>query len=119
LEGLRLALDIKVVVLNQCEVLLQGSNVDTDPRHSGGMLGAIGRTLWLEGMLGGLKKKLQTHQAYQRARKALEYLEAGNEVMDKYRPIHPQDLALSGDVVEEQRLGQRNDTLAMVWCIGQ
>jgi len=38
--------------------------------------------------------------------------------MDKYRPIHPQDLALSGDVVEEQRLGQRNDTLAWFWCIG-
>ena len=48
----------------------------------------------------------------------MEYLEAGNEVMDKYRPIHPQDLALSGDVVEEQRLGQRNDTLAWFWCIG-
>ena len=38
--------------------------------------------------------------------------------MDKYRPICPQDLALSGDVVEEQRLGQRNDTLAWFWRIG-
>jgi len=57
-------------------------------------------------------------RAYQRARRALEYLEAGNEVMDKYRPIHPQDLALSGNVVEEQRLGQRNDTLAWFWNIG-
>ena len=46
----------------------------------------------------------------------MEYLEASNEVMDKYRPICPQDLALSGDVVEEQRLGQRNDTLAWFWC---
>jgi len=65
------------------------------------------------------EKKIARHiRAYQRARKALEYLEAGNEVMDKYRPIHPQDLALSGDVVEEQRLGQRNDTLAWFWCIG-
>jgi len=51
--------------------------------------------------------KISRHmRAYQRARQALEYLEAGNEVMDKYRPIHPQDLALSGDVVEEQRLGR-------------
>ena len=47
----------------------------------------------------------------------MEYLEASNEVMDKYRPIHPQDLALSGDVVEEQRLGQKNDTLAWFWNI--
>jgi len=64
--------------------------------------------------------KIARHmRAYQRVRQALEYLEAGNEVMDKYRPIHPQDLALSGDVVEEQRLGQRNDTLALFWHIGQ
>jgi len=63
--------------------------------------------------------KIARHmRAYQRARRALEYLEAGNEVMDKYRPIRPQDLALSGDVVEEQRLGQRNDTLAWFWRIG-
>jgi len=63
--------------------------------------------------------KITRHiRAYQRARRALEYVDAGNKVMDKYRPIHPQDLALSGDVVEEQRLGQRNDTLAWFWCIG-
>jgi len=63
--------------------------------------------------------KIARHiRTYQRARKALEYLEASNEVMDKYRPILPQDLALSGDVVEEQRLGQRNDTLAWFWHIG-
>jgi len=48
----------------------------------------------------------------------LEYLEASNEVMDEYRPIGPEYLALSGDVVEEQRLGQRNDTLAWFWRIG-
>jgi len=63
--------------------------------------------------------KISRHiRTYQRARKALEYLEASNEVMEKYRPILPQDLALSGDVVEEQRLGQRNDTLAWFWHIG-
>src|SRR5882724_5080199 len=56
-------------------------------------------------------------RAYQRARRALEYLDAGNKVMDKYRPIRPQDLALSGDVVGEQRLWQRNDTLVWFWCI--
>src|SRR5882724_5729038 len=63
--------------------------------------------------------KITRHiRAYQRARKALKYLEAGNKVMDKYRPICPQDLALRGDVVEDQRLGQRNDTLAWFWHIG-
>ena len=95
--------------------------MDTEPRHSGGMLGETGRTLWLEGTLGGLKTKFPDTSGHLRARKALEYLEAGNEVMDKYRPICPQDLALSGDVVEEQRLGQRNDTLAWFWhtCFSQ
>jgi len=45
-------------------------------------------------------------------------LKLATEVMDSIGPIHPQDIALSGDVVEEQRLGQRNDTLAWFWCIG-
>ena len=63
--------------------------------------------------------KITRHiRAYQRVRKALEYLDAGNKVMDNYRPIHPQDLALSGVVVEEQRLGKRNDTLVWFWHIG-
>ena len=40
--------------------------------------------------------KITRHiREYQRARQALEYLDAGNKVMDKYRPICPQDLALS------------------------
>ena len=63
--------------------------------------------------------KITSHiRAYQRARRALEYLDAGNKAMDKYRPICLQYLALSGDVFEEQRLGQRNDTLVWFWHIG-
>ena len=63
--------------------------------------------------------KIARHmRAFQRAKRSLENLEASNEVIDKYRPIHSQYLALSGDVVEEQRLGQRNDTLAWFWHIG-
>jgi len=83
------------------------------------MLGATGRTLWLEGMLGGLKTKLPDTSGHIKGPgKPWSTLKPGNEVMDKYRPILPQDLALSGDVVEEQRLGQRNDTLAWFWHIG-
>jgi len=60
--------------------------------------------------------KIARHiRAYQRARQALEYLEASNKVMDKYRPILPQDLVLGGDVVEGKRLWQRND--ALVWFL--
>jgi len=42
----------------------------TDPRHSGGMLRAIGRTLWQEGTLGEAEDKISRHiRAYQRASK--------------------------------------------------
>jgi hypothetical protein len=62
--------------------------------------------------------KIKRHvRAYKRARQALECLKAPNEVMDTYRPILPEDLNVSGDVVEENRLGQRNDTLAWFWHI--
>ena len=45
-------------------------------------------------------------------------LKAGDEVMDMYRPIQSEDLSLSGDVVEEHRLGQRKDGLAWFWRMG-
>jgi len=62
LEGLRLAWDIKPCCFKpKWRFCFKGSNVDTDP-DSGGMLGAIGRTLWLEGKLGGPKTNYQTHE---------------------------------------------------------
>lgn len=57
-------------------------------------------------------------RAYTRARQALLNLRAEDEVMDMYRPILAKDLSLSGDVVEEHRLGQRRDGLAWFWHIG-
>jgi hypothetical protein len=38
--------------------------------------------------------------------------------MIRYKPILPQDLSLSGDVIEEQRTGQRNDALPWFWRMG-
>ena len=64
------------------------------------------------------EKIFRIHRTYQRARKALENLRAPSEVMDKYRPILLEDLKVSGDVTEEQRLGQRNDTIPWFWLIG-
>jgi len=47
------------------------------------MLGAIGRTLWLEGTSWRAKRQnCQTHEAYQRAGELWSSLEAGNEVME-------------------------------------
>ena len=54
-----------------------------------------------------LEDKIKRHvRAYKRARQALECFKAPNEVMDTYRPILPEYLNVSGDVVEENRLGQ-------------
>lgn len=52
---------------------------------------------------------------YQHARQALINLHAG---MTHFRQIKKADLKMSGDVTEEKRFGQRNDTLAWFWRLG-
>jgi hypothetical protein len=39
------------------------------------------------------------------------------EELTKFQPIYPVDLKMSGDIVEENRIGQRNDALAWFWRI--
>jgi len=56
------------------------------------MLGVTGRTLcWKDIRMA--EDKIARHIRHIKGQEALEYLEVGNEVMDKYRPILPQDLA--------------------------
>jgi pimeloyl-CoA synthetase len=65
------------------------------------------------------QEKIRKHvRAYRRARKALEQLGASEEVLEKYKPIMQDDLRMSGDVVEENRTGQRSDALAWFWHTG-
>lgn len=52
---------------------------------------------------------------YHRARAALMGLEAGEDILNRYKPIKTEDLKMSGDIVEENRIGQRNDALAWFW----
>ena len=52
---------------------------------------------------------------YHRAREALVRLEAEENILQKFQRIASDDLKMSGDVVEENRVGQRNDTLAWFW----
>jgi hypothetical protein len=52
---------------------------------------------------------------YHRAREALVGLEAEEDVLRKYQLVKSDDLKMSGDVVEENRVGQRNDALAWFW----
>jgi len=54
-------------------------------------------------------------RGYKRARNALERLGADEETMSTYQVISRSDLRLSGDITQENRLGQRDDTLAWFW----
>ena len=58
-------------------------------------------------------------QGYHRARNAMVRLDAGSELLDKYLVIQCKDLSLSGDITDENRLGQRNDKLAWFWNVGR
>lgn len=53
---------------------------------------------------------------YHSAWHALISLEA-NEELAKFQPIQPSDLKMSGDIVEENRIGQQNDALPWFWRI--
>lgn len=62
--------------------------------------------------------KVNKHvRAYRRARTALERLGADEDTMERYQELQREDLRLSGDITEENRLGQRSDTLPWFWRI--
>jgi hypothetical protein len=59
-----------------------------------------------------VKKHLRT---YRRAYQALQNLEAD---LTQYEEITQKDLALSGDIMEENRIGQKSDQLPWFWRLG-
>jgi hypothetical protein len=63
-----------------------------------------------------LAKKHQ--KAYEEARKTLIALGTEDDTyMDTLQDITPADMKMSGDIVEENRVGQRSDTMAWFWRI--
>lgn len=54
-------------------------------------------------------------QSYCLARTALEGLEVSSKLLDKYKVIQKRDLRMSGDIVEENRVGQRSSQLPWFW----
>lgn len=54
-------------------------------------------------------------RAYDRARSALLHLDVDREYLETLRDITPQDMKMSGDVIEENRVGQRSEELAWFW----
>jgi hypothetical protein len=54
-------------------------------------------------------------RAYRRARKALERLGANDATLLQYQELRSEHLRLSGDITEENRVGQRSETLPWFW----
>jgi hypothetical protein len=55
---------------------------------------------------------------YRRARAALLNLSAPTEILNRFQVLLDVDLKVNTDVVEESRVGQRNDTISWFWRIG-
>ena len=48
----------------------------------------------------------------------MQRLGGGEQLLSKYKVIDHKDLKVSGDITQENRLGQRNDKLAWFWMVG-
>jgi len=55
---------------------------------------------------------------YRRARAAMLSLGASAETLSRFKILQDADLKVNTDVVEENRFGQRNETLPWIWRIG-
>ena len=54
-------------------------------------------------------------RSYRLARTSLEALGAEEQLLSQYQEIQKKDLKMSGDIVEENRVGQRSSELAWFW----
>lgn len=56
---------------------------------------------------------------YNQARHAILRLGAFEDTLQNYREINADDLKVSGDIVEENRIGQRNEKISWIWRFGR
>lgn len=56
---------------------------------------------------------------YNHAHDAVLRLGASEVILQKYQEIKAEDLKVSGDNVEENRIGQRNDKISWLWRFGR
>ena len=57
-------------------------------------------------------------RSYHRARESLSRLGASQDILQKYQLIKPNELGVSKDITEENRLGQSSNILPWFWRIG-
>jgi hypothetical protein len=100
LQGLRLALGHRAILYR------------TKLRHSKTTKGKT--RAW--GNIKAATIKVNKHvRAYRRARRALEHLGADDSTLAHFQKLETNDLKVNLDVTEENRVGQRNDTLPWFW----
>lgn len=61
---------------------------------------------------------IKSWASYRRAREALSKLPGAKDLLKKFLPIEKGDLNELKDITEENRVGQRNDTLPWFWRMG-
>jgi hypothetical protein len=100
LQGLRLALGHRAILYR------------TKLRHSKTTKGKS--RAW--GNIKAATIKVNKHvRAYRRARRALEHLGADDSTLAHFQKLQTKDLKVNLDVTEENRVGQRSDTLPWFW----
>jgi hypothetical protein len=100
LQGLRLALGNRAILYR------------TKLRHSKTTKGKS--RAW--GNIKAATIKVNKHvRAYRRARRALEHLGADDSTLAHFQKLQANDLKVNLDVTEENRVGQRSDTLPWFW----
>jgi hypothetical protein len=131
--GLREHPDQTVAALSEEELIIRQSQASDSLQHlrlSLGMKCAVFRKMVSNAK--SQKKKtrawqavglataaVQQHaQSYCLAQHALTKLNADQSILSKYPPLQKQDLTVSCDIVEENRLGQKSDLLSWVWRFG-
>ena len=63
-------------------------------------------------------KVIKHVRAYRCARRALEHLGADNATLARFQKLQTKHLKISADITEENRVGQRSDTLPWFWRLG-
>jgi hypothetical protein len=63
-----------------------------------------------------IEQKANKHStSYRQARRALVNLGADAKILDRFKVLKQEDVKMSGDMLEENRVGQRSDKLPWIW----
>ena len=100
LQSLRLALGHKAV-LYRTKVRMAKSSVD--------------KTRAWDNIKATTTKVNKHVRAYRRARRALKHLGADEATLARFQDLQAKHLKISADIIEENRVGQRSDTLPWFW----